>query len=107
MAKPAPVVEQTQIPKSVNVPMAALCDLFDMGNYSKRHGALREVSALDLARNVIRHYALEIEVLGEAVNCPDHELFEDEISTHCHRVAWQLQAALELVNALAESEAAQ
>ena len=87
--------------KTVAVPMTALYDLFDMGNYGHhRPGDERAVSALDLARNVIRHAAIELEVLGKAVNSSDPEMFDDDVSTHCHRVAAQLHAALQIVDAL-------
>lgn len=91
--------------KTVAVPMTALSQLFDMGNYSTVPDG-SDISALDLARNVIRHAAISLEVLGKAVSSNEMEMFDDDIATHCHRVAHQLQAALEIVEAL-ERQAAE
>jgi hypothetical protein len=87
--------------------MTALCDLFDMGNYSKSHGNGRHVGALDLARNTIRHVSIELEVLGSAAVSEDPSYDADDVSAHCYRLAFQLRAALELVDAVEKSEAGQ
>lgn len=82
--------------KTVAVPLAALGQLFDMGNY----GSAAEPEALDVARNVIRHAALELQVIGDAVGNPEANMLDDQICTHCHRVSTQLLAALEIVDAM-------
>ncbi len=101
---PSPSLRSVDPKKSVEVPMTALCDLFDMGNYSHAYGDKRHVGALDLARNAIRHVSIELEVLGSAVNCEDPQFFNEDTATHCYRVASQMRAALQIVDAVAEFE---
>jgi len=83
--------------KLVSVPLNALGQLFDLGNYGSTSNG---PTALDLARNAIRHAAIELRVIGDAAGNPDAEMLDEEVTTHCHRVACQLEAALEIVDAL-------
>lgn len=86
--------------KTVAVPMTAVVRLFDMGNWSDGYCDDQSVSALDLARNAIRHAALDMRVLGTATSNDDPSLDPEEICDHCHRVAMQLLATLEIIDAL-------
>lgn len=88
---------------NIPVPLTALAQLFDMGNYG---GCADQVlEPLDLARNALQHAAIELKFIGDVVGSPNPTLLDPEICSHCWRVAAQLEAALELVDALEEHDA--
>lgn len=96
VAPPAREVETS----TVAVPMKAVVQLFDMGNWSSGSGESLRVNAIQLAQNAIRHAALDLRVIGTAVSNEDPYLDPSEICDHCHRVSLQLLATLEIIDAL-------
>jgi hypothetical protein len=85
---------------TVAVPMTAVVQLFDMGNWSSGSGETLRVNAIQLAQNAIRHAALDLRVIGTAASNEDPYLEPSEICDHCHRVSLQLLATLEIIDAL-------
>lgn len=90
--------------KTVQVPHSALSYLFKSGNWSKNNGQLQ---AAEFARNAIEHWAFELRMIGECINNSDGRAFDDEtLYNHCFDLSYQLEAAIEVIEALEQAEAA-
>jgi hypothetical protein len=86
--------------KPVSLSRKVLADLFAAGNW----GNGNDVSAVDLARNVMEHTAFELKMLGECINnSKDRAINDQQLYGRAYNLAAQLEAAIEIVTAL-ESE---
>jgi len=84
--------------RTIPVPVAVIANLFDMGNYGT--GKPEQTEAVDVARNIIRHTFIELKVLGDCIGANNRTIDEDDLCSHCWRLSAQLEAALEIVDAM-------
>ncbi|HKY39243.1 MAG TPA: hypothetical protein VJN18_25070 [Polyangiaceae bacterium] len=90
---------------TVAVPISAITQLFDMGNYSSSPYDGTKLSAVDLARNIIRHAAIELQVLGDCIGA-ERTITDADLCSHCWRLSAQYEAAIEIINAMDGTHAA-